>query len=78
MDCHRQLRIEEKKPKVNTQSGSINHFQSKTIYLIISTFYTSYCIFLFLGCAPFGESKNGFLILDLPDFVAERNAKLDL
>ena len=24
------------------------------------------------GCVPFGESKNGFLILDLPDFAVER------
>ena len=27
------------------------------------------------GCVPFGESKNGFLILDLPDFAVERNVK---
>ena len=26
-------------------------------------------------CVPFGESKNGFLILDLPDFTVERNVK---
>ena len=28
-----------------------------------------------LGCVPFGESKNGFLSLDLPDFAVERNVK---
>ena len=26
-------------------------------------------------CVPFGESKNGFLILDLLDFAVERNLK---
>ena len=26
-----------------------------------------------LGCVPFGESKNGFLIRDLLDFAVERN-----
>ena len=31
-----------------------------------------------LGCVPFGESKNGFLILDLPDFAAERNVKSEI
>ena len=30
---------------------------------------------LVLECVPFGESKNGFLILDLPDVVVERNVK---
>ena len=30
------------------------------------------------GCVPFGESKNGFLILDLPDFAVERNAKSEI
>jgi len=25
----------------------------------------------YLGCVPFGEAINGFLIRDLPDFVAE-------
>ena len=33
-----------KKPKLNTQSDSIK--AKLYIYLIISTFYTSYCIFL--------------------------------
>ena len=28
-----------------------------------------------LGCVPFGESKNEFLVRDLPDFAVERNAK---
>ena len=32
----------------------------------------------FLGCVPFGESKNGFLILDLPDFSVERNVKSEI
>ena len=27
------------------------------------------------GRVPFGKSKNGFLILDFPDFEAERKAK---
>ena len=27
------------------------------------------------GCVPFGESKNGFLILDLLDSAVERNVK---
>lgn len=31
-----------------------------------------------LVCVPFDESKNKFLILDLPDFAAERNAKSDI
>ena len=31
-----------------------------------------------LGCVPFGESKNGFLILDLPDFSVERNVKSEI
>ena len=31
-----------------------------------------------IGCVPFGESKNGFLILDLPDFVVERNVKSEI
>ena len=31
-----------------------------------------------LACVPFGESKNGFLILDLPDFVVERNVKSEI
>ena len=31
-----------------------------------------------LGCVPFGESKNGFLILDLPDFAVERNVKSEI
>ena len=30
------------------------------------------------GCVPFGESKNGFLILDLPDFAVERNVKSEI
>ena len=30
------------------------------------------------GCVPFGESKNGFLILDLPDFAVERNVKFEI
>ena len=29
-------------------------------------------------CVPFGESKNGFLILDLPDFSVERNVKSEI
>ena len=33
---------------------------------------------LHLGCVPFGESKNGFLILDLPDFAVERNVKSEI
>ena len=32
----------------------------------------------YVGCVPFGESKNGFLILDLPDFVVERNVKSEI
>ena len=32
-------------------------------------------IILNQGCVPFCESKNGFLIRDLPDFAAERNVK---
>ena len=32
----------------------------------------------FFGCANFGESKNRFLILDLPDFSVERNAKSEI
>ena len=31
-----------------------------------------------LGCVPFGESKKGFLILDLPDFAVERNVKSEI
>ena len=31
-----------------------------------------------LGCVPFGESKNGFLIQDLPDLAVERNAKSEI
>ena len=31
-----------------------------------------------IGCVPFGESKNGFLILDLPDFAVERNVKSEI
>ena len=31
-----------------------------------------------LGCVPFGESKNRFLILDLPDFAVERNVKSEI
>ena len=30
------------------------------------------------GCVPFDESKNGFLILDLLDFVVKRNAKSEI
>ena len=30
------------------------------------------------GCVPFGDSKNGFLILDLPDFAGERNVKSEI
>ena len=30
------------------------------------------------GCVPFSESKNGFLILDLPDFSVERNVKSEI
>ena len=33
---------------------------------------------IFFGCAPFGEFKNRFLILDLPDFLVERNAKSEI
>ena len=33
---------------------------------------------LHLGCVPFGESKNGFLTLDLPDFSVERNVKSEI
>ena len=33
---------------------------------------------IFFGCAPLGESKNRFLILDLPDFSVERNAKSEI
>ena len=35
-------------------------------------------VFADLGCVPFGESKNGFLILDLPDFAVERNVKSEI
>ena len=31
-----------------------------------------------IGCVPFGKSKNGFLILDLPDFAVERNVKSEI
>ena len=31
-----------------------------------------------IGCVPFSESKNGFLILDLPDFAVERNVKSEI
>ena len=31
-----------------------------------------------LGCVPFGESKNGFSILDLPDFAVERDVKSEI
>ena len=31
-----------------------------------------------IGCVPFGESKNGFLILDLPDFAVKRNVKSEI
>ena len=31
-----------------------------------------------IGCVPFGESKNGFLILNLPDFAVERNVKSEI
>ena len=34
-----------------------------------------------LGCAdsvPLSESKNGFLIRDLPDFAVERNVKSEI
>ena len=27
---------------------------------------------------PFGESENGFLIRDLPDFTVERNVKSEI
>ena len=30
------------------------------------------------GCVPFGKSKNGFLIPDLPDFAVERNMKSEI
>ena len=33
---------------------------------------------IFFGCALFGESENRFLILDLPDFSVERNAKSEI
>ena len=36
------------------------------------------CTVNILGCVPFGESKNGFLILDLPDFAVERNVKSEI
>ena len=32
----------------------------------------------FLGCVPFGESKNVFLIPDWPDFAFERNVKSEI
>ena len=31
-----------------------------------------------LGCVPFGESKHGFLIRDIPDFTVERNVKSEI
>ena len=31
-----------------------------------------------IGCVPLGKSKNGFLILDLPDFAVERNVKSEI
>ena len=40
-----------------------------------SEFYFPYKLF---GCVPFGESKNGFWILDLPDFAVERNVKSEI
>ena len=36
------------------------------------------CDIIILGCVPFCESKNGFLILDLPDFAVERNVKSEI
>ena len=30
------------------------------------------------GCVPFGESKNRFLILDLPNFAVEMNVKSEI
>ena len=33
---------------------------------------------ILFGCALFGESENRFLILDLPDFSVERNAKSEI
>ena len=31
-----------------------------------------------LGCVPFSESKNRILILDLPEFVGQRNVKSEI
>ena len=42
------------------------------------SFYASLPLGWLIGCVPFGESKNGFLILDLPDFSFERNVKSEI
>ena len=31
-----------------------------------------------VDCVPFGESKSGFFIRDLPDFAVERNVKSEI
>ena len=46
------------------------------MWLLLKTFFVSTIVGL--GCVPFGESKNGFLILDLPDFAVERNVKSEI
>ena len=54
----------------------------KKMYLKSNTRQENFRIFeerdILIGCVPFGESKNGFLILDLPDFAVERNVKSEI
>ena len=40
--------------------------------------YVDEFFLIVLVCVPFGESKHKFLILDLPDFAAQRNAKSEI
>ena len=40
--------------------------------------YVDEFFWIVLVCVPFGESKNKFLILDLSDFAAQRNAKSEI
>ena len=53
-----------------SQITRINHDQMNQWILVQNGFIGSF--------VPFGESKNGFLILDLPDFAVERNVKSEI
>ena len=64
------------KVRLTTSRRSVASYIISSAWKMSSIIYKPYSNYL--GCVPFGESQNGFLILDLPDFAVERNVKSEI